>query len=503
MVMNIERKYQPFYTKSVPIVSYMLQNLSLRPGIKVFEPCGGDGVFVDAVLNEEPRTDIDVFELNPDSVALLKDKYSKYLNIRIRESDTLLDSELALFSSIGGFYDRIIANPPYGAWQDYDKRKILKNLYPDLYTKETYALFLYRCIQLLKDKGILVFIIPDTFLSLHMHKSLREYILTSTKIKEISLFSSSFFPNVNFGYADLSIITIEKCCTKDECLNNMFRILTNYSNVDQLVDNSAATVKTHTFTQKDILKNPDYAFLYSDNDNISNAINNSSLRIGDIANCVTGFYSGNDKEFLKAISYEIRNAKKYGLVDKSLINGKYSSMHDIINGIDDKAYFIPIVKGGNLKFLKNDLWFMNWSKNAVEYYKENRKSRFQNSEFYFKTGIGVPMVSSSQITASLIQNKLFDQSIVGIFPKDELYLYYLLAFFNSKTCNLLIRTINPSANNSANYIKKIPFIAPSKRTLANINSMISTIIDEMKLYGKYDHKLEDNINSIFNELYGF
>lgn len=59
---------------------------------------------------------------------------------------------------------------------------------------------------------------------------------------------------------------------------------------------------------------------------------------------------------------------------------------------------------------------MNWSKNAVLHYKKDKKARFQNPKYYFRYGIGVPMISSSSITASLIEYKLFDQSIVGIFP---------------------------------------------------------------------------------------
>jgi adenine-specific DNA-methyltransferase len=110
-----------------------------------------------------------------------------------------------------------------------------------------------------------------------------------------------------------------------------------------------------------------------------------------------------------------------------------------LNGIDGDKHFLPIVKGGNTKYLKPESWFMNWSKEAVKHYKTDKKSRFQNPKYYFKFGIGVPMISSSSITASLIENKLFDQSIVGIFPKDEsLNLLLLLAFkkiFNSPTCN--------------------------------------------------------------------
>jgi hypothetical protein len=146
---------------------------------------------------------------------------------------------------------------------------------------------------------------------------------------------------------------------------------------------------------------------------------------------------------------------------------------------------------------------MNWSKDAVWNYKTSKKARFQNAQFYFKFGIGVPMISSSSITASLIENKLFDQSIVGVFPKDEKLTYYLLAFFNSFTCNQLIRTINPSANNPANYIKKIPFIKQNRNSLEDITSKVIAIITSIKKSGNFDEKIEIQINNFFKSIYGF
>ena len=99
------------------------------------------------------------------------------------------------------------------------------------------------------------------------------------------------------------------------------------------------------------------------------------------------------------------------------------------------------------------------------------------------------------------ENKLFDQSIVGIFPKDESLTYYLLAFFNSPTCNKLIRTINPSANNPANYIKKIPFIIPEKSVLELITAKTKSIVDEIRATGSYDEKKEREIWELIEGIY--
>lgn len=113
------------------------------------------------------------------------------------------------------------------------------------------------------------------------------------------------------------------------------------------------------------------------------------------------------------------------------------------------------------------------------------------------------MVSSSSITAVLLENRLFDQSIVGVFPHDSKYLYYLLAFFNSSTCNTLIRTINSTTNNSSNYIKKIPFILPSETHLTTVTNNVESILKETRAGNCYTESLEEQNNGIFQLLYSF
>ena len=121
------RKYQAFYTKSTPIVDYMVNKLSLTNNDKIFEPCGGDGVFVEAILDANEFANIDVCELNELAYTTLQSKFVKYSTVHVRQCDTLLDDDLSFNSHFGGVYDKIIANPPYGAWQDYEKRDKLKN----------------------------------------------------------------------------------------------------------------------------------------------------------------------------------------------------------------------------------------------------------------------------------------------------------------------------------------------------------------------------------------
>ena len=53
------------------------------------------------------------------------------------------------------------------------------------------------------------------------------------------------------------------------------------------------------------------AFLIAENSNVLRLINQSKFKVGDIADCVTGFYSGDDKRFLQVISPDLKNGKNY------------------------------------------------------------------------------------------------------------------------------------------------------------------------------------------------
>ena len=455
--MNEALVYQAHYTKSDPILNYMTGMLDLHPHDSILEPCGGDGVFVDKILEKVPNANISVFELNPQAVIGLKNKYNGEANIQIKETDTLLDDSI---TSCSVKYDKIIGNPPYGARSNEKKKDLLNKLYADLYTKESYTLFLYACTRCLNENGELSFIIPDTFLSLHRHLAIRKYLLTNTKIKELALFPSSFFPGINFGYANLCIITLKRSSNVAQNLRNEISIRTNFKTVEELEYDDSGTKKI--ISQKEVLEGVGSAFMFNSTDKIAELINDDSIqKIGDIANCVTGFYSGNDKYYLHPVSPDIKNAKKYICANSESIHTSSLTDKEKSCGIATADCLVPVVKGGNIEYVKPNHWFMDWSTKAIQEYKSSKKCRFQNSDYYFKNGIGIPMIRSSKLTGSLIEGRLFDQSIVGVFPKDDKWILYLLGFFNSAVCTELINAINPSTNNSANYIKKIPFIVPS------------------------------------------
>ncbi|PNV63551.1 restriction endonuclease [Clostridium sp. chh4-2] len=514
-----------YYTDSKDITSYMIAKLGIVNNDVILEPSAGEGIFVDEILKTNNPVHIDALEMNREAISILKKKYKNIDSVVVRETDTLLDEQLDLysvsqlwlkqtdtlfdkqldaFSALGGHYSKVIGNPPYGAWQDYKKREALKKKFAGHYVKETYSLFLLRCISVLRIQGKLSFIIPDTYLFLNMHSRLRTLILTNTKIDEILIFPSKFFPGVSFGYSNLSIITLERC-NKSEALNNTFKVIQGFRTTSEfaLLLGKAPVyperLQVFTFMQKDILSNEQCRVILADS-RTSTLLTNSPKKLGDVADVVTGFYTGDNLRFIKAVDKGVKGAKNYEVVEQDQVFSCTS-----LYGITDvKEGYVRYIKSASKRryVRQKDEWFVRWDQDTIDFYNNNKKSRFQNSSFYFKTGIGIPMVKSSSIRAFLMQDRVFDQSIVGIFPKDNSKLYYLLALMNSDAINNLIHTINPTANNSANYIRQLPYIEPTQEVLSEIISKVRELIslEESMEYDAADC-LHKEINFIIGEIY--
>ena len=102
----------------------------------------------------------------------------------------------------------------------------------------------------------------------------------------------------------------------------------------------------------------------------------------------------------------------------------------------------------------------------------------------------------------MMADRVFDQSIVGIFPKDSSRLYYLLALMNSSTINDLIHAINPTANNSSNYIKQLPYIEPAADILEIVIKKVQKVItfEQNADYENAD-RLHNEINAMIGLIY--
>jgi adenine-specific DNA-methyltransferase len=480
--------FRAYYTEDQALVSYMVDLLDPRPSDSCLEPCAGSGLFVDEIISRFPSIRMDVVEISGAAATHLRNRFANYGNVNITEIDYLAPSDLF---SINEEYDKIVANPPYGAWQDLAKRKNLKRQFPDLYVKESATLFLAKAVATLRQGGRAVFILPETFLFSHSQRSLRKRILDSCVVETIDVFPSSLFPNVNFGYARLSIVSVLKGRPLAEHLVEIRQA----SSTNELVARCGRLV---TRSQNSIASSPELSFPVNGTQLPTTHPSVVVSTLGDLADCVTGFYSGDDARFLKRAISNDKYATRYSAVSDSQVARITSPC---LHGLAGEKHFVPVLKGGGFAYMKPTLWYLNWSESAVRHYRTDKKARFQNSLYYFRRGIGFPMVSSGGARASVIQpDHIFDQSVVGIFPRDCAHFAFLLAFLNSSSAWSLLRQINPSANNSARYMRRIPVLLPTESELLWYSEVIESYLTRLTAGCKKDDSLELLINQRISKL---
>lgn len=113
-----------------------------------------------------------------------------------------------------GFFDLIVLNPPYMNYglrnaQKYDKefRNFLRNrFFSAEYKLSLYPIFMERSIELLKDKGILGIITPDSHLLGRFYSKIRSYLLQNTNILDISLLGFEPFTGVTLGRPTITFL---------------------------------------------------------------------------------------------------------------------------------------------------------------------------------------------------------------------------------------------------------------------------------------------------------
>ena len=349
------RRFCSYYTESDPILGYMVNRLEISENDLILEPCAGDGVFIEKIIKLFPNKfyTIEALDLNPKAVTKLNAAFQND-NIHIRQADTLLDLTLDLCANMNGHYTKVIGNPPYGAWQDYDKRNVLKKIYGG-HVRETYTLFIRRAIDLLRENGKLVFIVPDTFLALHLHKETREKVLRRTRVDEILLIPSRFFPGVNFGYSNLCVITLTKGEFSENHKVKIVQVKTDIENLRKIANHQYDISDSYEeIEQGKIIKSIDHSFFIGGNTKIRKLINECDITLGDVAYCVTGFCSGNNHKFYKPLNLDVKNTKNYTPVNQQDVEFDYLQKPDIINGLAGKKKYIPVVKGWQWCFFQRN-----------------------------------------------------------------------------------------------------------------------------------------------------
>ena len=185
--------------------------------ITILEPACGLAQFLLKILHKIKEKNLNVktrligVEINEEVLAWLNPLKPKETEI-IKADFLLFEPKI--------FFDLVIGNPPYGIPSlsehytikvDNETKEKYRALFSTWYGKyNIYGAFIEKSIRLLKDNGILIFIIPATFMLLDEFKKLRTFLSQNGKTTIIYMGPDIFKPDADVSTVILKFIKSEK-----------------------------------------------------------------------------------------------------------------------------------------------------------------------------------------------------------------------------------------------------------------------------------------------------
>ena len=481
MTENTKKELGAFYTPA-HTVDYMISRLDgFNETSKLFEPCGGDGVFVSHILKKKllKPEQILVWDINPKVKNTIKD-----LGVNIEIKDTLLQTVLGndLFNQSNTF-SHIIGNPPYlNKQSSYIKKnkKTLKKIYEEIGANDTYAMFLYLCGNLLEPNGQLSFIVSDTFLTLGIHKKLRYWLLKNFTIKEITLCPDSLFNDLGASVHTGIITIINKKPDIDHFINF------NDCKSKQLGDYSGTVYKIR---QNDFLDYPDFVFHYKNNKSLIRKIADA-LKMINYLDGGLGMHTTNNGTFLGIIDYDNKSTLATKRIKnvvplKEIENGKWKVYHK---------------KGGNTKYYSRPSHCILWNSKSISFYKGLKSSNLNET----RQGFLVSGVCSELSARLASKNALWESNkAMCFYPKNpsQYSSYFFIGLLNSKIYGNIIKIFNHTNSIQIRDIRKLPFFDFDKEDIKRISEISKSIIKNLKLDPSYNFTAKQKIIDLIIKKY--
>ncbi len=452
-----------FYTPQ-EIVDYIFHFLNIKENSKILDPTCGCGVFLVTAfnllrkINKEALNNIYGVDLNESAVKMTrinlwlrsgKDiKSLKTLEKNIKIGNFIVeDKNLDLrafnwkthFSDVlneGGF-DFIIGNPPYLTLKVGKDYKLNESIFSKIVNGSTNAasLVIAKSFELLKNNGIMAFVLPKSLVRVNSYSKLRDFILENSKILHIYDLGNCF-KDVR---GEQVIIFIQKTDNKNEIDQNRVLIKVYEDKNKSLFEQRAFLVSQKIFSKY----NNFLMFEKQEYYDLVEKINKQGEQLSNLANIFRGI----------AIS------PKSPLISKlKLKNSK------------------PIIRGKDIsKFEYQVNYFLSTDKiksNKFKLKHFNKKKIILQNIFSSEAGIIAAIDESKSLSFDTVTNIIIKDNTV-----DE---KYLLGLLNSKLINffLIYAIYNKSKltmHTDKVYIGRLPIKKISREKQKEIITLVNKI----------------------------
>jgi hypothetical protein len=328
----------------------------------------------------------------------------------------------------GGF-DLVIGNPPYiniANIKDTYIRDFLKTNFEVSRNKsDLYSFFTEKGHRILKDYGVLYFIVSNSWLGTDSFLNFRKFLVNKTKMIDLVLCKGDVFDAtvtpVIFGFIKSRVN--DNRVPLHKLINGSFEELPNKINYN------------------DIRKIPSFPFSFKNQIHIKA----KSIKLGKIARFTLGIKTSNDKKFISDFEFEDNSYKMIRGKDISRFKTNFSN-----------------------KFL--------WYKPELMLLKKGAGPR-QIDYFLVREKIVIKDVAN-KIEATLDRNKyLTNDTLNSIYEVNGYSFNYILAILNSEVINVWYKNIFSSGLHvKLNELKEIPIAHVNKRHESSIVIIVEYLL---------------------------
>ncbi|MBI3034078.1 N-6 DNA methylase [Candidatus Woesearchaeota archaeon] len=373
----------------------------------------------------------------------------------------------------GGF-DVVIGNPPYGADLEEVKDFLLNKYSTNRGKMNSYRLFIEKGMSLLRNEGVLGFIVPNTWLSDNNSHALREKILKETKIIKILVLPESLkvFEGVTQA---TTVIILKKDTNSKNVMNNTVILMddvTKKSDFDSFV---TGRIKQKTFFELDNL---------------------SIITKDDLVKLVSKIKDKGKDSF-----------ENFFTINQGEVNLTVYKKY-LRNKSEDKTR--PLIRGNDLQRYQID---KQESKESFVVYTSLKRDDSDENRIVLQEVSN--MAQKRRIKATILEkgancghtcNYLYSL-------KENTDIFYHLGILNSKLINLYFKVFSNTNHVSGKELRRLPIISCYNKTISNnaktlieLNRRLIEIkdkqTDEKVRIEKEIQKLDNEIDKEVYKLYG-
>ena len=413
----------------------------VRKDSKVLDPCCGTGQFLLA-FSDVVENPSNIYGIDFDEVAVRIARLNILIKFKNKDfapnivcKNTLFDVGVYDLFSLNDEnirdFDVIATNPPWGVHFAKEDIKKLKKLYPAITSFESFSYFLKKSIDLLRNDGVISFILPESILNVKTHKDIREIILRNSQIKKI-VYLDRVFKNVFTPVVRIDI-------KKSEKKNGGIQIRKEKAQYE--------------IGQTRWLDNQDFIFdIHSngfDTEIINKIYQEGHTTLENKADWALGIVTGNNKKFIAD---------------------------------EPREGFEPIYKG---KDVEN--FVLSTPSNYIQFTPEKFQQVAPTDRYRAKEKLVYRFISKYLVFAYDNQQKLTLNSANLIIPKIPNYpIKVIAALFNSSLYQFIFQKKFSSIKVLRSHIEKLPLPLWDKKTFSEIIKLVDETIQDNNSFEKLD-----------------